>query len=699
MRINRIGLNNFRGYGATEINLTKDEQKNVTIIAGKNGFGKTTFLTSLIWVMYGSLMRQVEEKYKRDINNHGGYENYLKASVNHNAVNEYDGKKSNDVEMSVELELSDVMIPSVPCDKVIIKRSYSYKKNKESLSILIDGQENELTKEVGYDIFINDFILPREIAKFFFFDAEKIVSLAEAKSKSELRSLSRAYSEVLGIKKYEDLKYNLNTLLTKLRRGGVTGVNKEKMESLVKQDDELKKLIELNENKIHEIDQTVEQNKAKIEAIEEKLIREGNSITIEELKALKTQRSELQNDLVEAKSHLKDVMDLVPLAIAEKQFAALVEQLKKEALAKKTNANSDFVLDELKQFTDALKKKLSSLPSFKENKSELDQTIKDLVKERSKEVTKSKTKILLDYSDEETRGIIATYDYVTNSFKQQFEMITKNERDIRQHIGRLNRKIKQAESKKGNPIAQQLRTDKEELISSIEKAQEKKEKLLQDLGKLKAEFASNSKVLSEYEKKFNLVETDQKKYETTQKLLERINTLTVRIKKEKKYALEKAILLGLQKLMHKKDFVSKVNIRIEDDVMDIDLIKPDGKVRDKDSMSKGEQQLYATALLKALVDESKIEFPIFIDSPLQKFDLEHSNNILEQFYPSIADQVVLFPLLEKELTRREYHYLQPHVNATYLINNIDGVSSIDQVNVDELFEKFNEQTHVFPYQN
>lgn len=697
MRINRIALNNFRGYGATEINLTKDDRKNVTIIAGKNGFGKTTFLTSLIWVMYGSLMRQVEEKYKRDINNHGGYESYLKASVNHTAVNEYYEKKSNDVEMSVELELSDVMIPSVPCDQVIIKRTYSYKKNKEILSILIDGQENELTKEVGYDIFINDFILPREIAKFFFFDAEKIVSLAEAKSKSELRSLSRAYSEVLGIKKYEDLKYNLNTLLKKLRRDGVTGVNKEKLESLVKQDDELKKLIGLNENKIHEIDQTLEQNKAKIEAIEEKLIREGNSITIEELKVLKTQRSELQNDLVEAKSHLKDVMDLVPLAIAEKQFAALVEQLKKEALAKKTNANSDFVLDELKQFTDALKKKLSSLPSFKEIKSEVDQTIKDLVKERSKEVTKSNTKILLDYSDEETRGIIATYDYVTNSFKQQFEMITKNERDIRQHIGRLNRKIKQAESKKGNPIAQQLRTDKEELKSSIENAQEKKEKLLQDLGKLKSEFASNAKVLSEYEKKFNLVETDQKKYETTQKLLERINTLTVRIKEEKKYALEKAILLGLQKLMHKKDFVSKVNIRIEDDVMDIDLIKPDGKVRDKDSMSKGEQQLYATALLKALVDESKIEFPIFIDSPLQKFDLEHSNNILEQFYPSIAEQVVLFPLLEKELTRKEYHFLKPNVNSTYLINNSDGVSSIDEVNVDELFDKFNEQTYVFTH--
>ena len=697
MRINKIVLTNFRGYGSSEIVFKADEQKNVTIIAGKNGFGKTTFLTSLIWVMYGSLMRQVEEKYKRDILNHGGYENYLKSSVNHSAVHLFSEGKISDATMSVELELGNVMIPSVPCDKVVIKRTFSYKTNQENLSILIDGQENELTKDVGYDIFINDFILPREIAKFFFFDAEKIVSLAEAKSKNELRSLSRAYSEVLGIKKYEDLKFNLNTLLTKLRREGVTGVNKDRLSLLIEKDEELKKLIEHNESKLIEIVQTTDQIQQKIEAIEEKLIREGNSITMEELKALKNERTQYQNRLVEAKSYLKDVMDLVPFAIAEKQFTALVEQLKHEAMAKKLNTDNHIAIEEIKVFSRALKDKLSKLPEFKGNKQVLEETISELVENRSQKIDSTTSKILLDYTEDETRDIFATYDYVTNAFKQQFEMLSKDERDIRQHINRLNQKIKQAESKKGNPIAQQLRSDKEELKTALSKTFEKKDKLLIDLGKLKTEFASNAKVLSEYEKKFNLVETDQKKYEATAVLLEKINKLTVRIKEEKKYALEKAILLGLQKLMHKKDFVAKVNIRIEDDIMDIDLIKSDGSVRDKDSMSKGEQQLYATALLKALVDESKIEFPIFIDSPLQKFDLEHSNNILEQFYPTIADQVVIFPLLEKELTRREFDFLKPNVNSTYLINNENGISIIEKVEVNKLFDKFNEQSHVFTY--
>lgn len=106
-----------------------------------------------------------------------------------------------DAQYYVEIVLSDVFIPSIPCSMITIRRTYDYFLDVESVDVLIDGQVNELAKEVGYDIFINDFILSKDIAKFFFFDAEKIVNLAEVKSIDEKRRLSTAYSEVLGIKK------------------------------------------------------------------------------------------------------------------------------------------------------------------------------------------------------------------------------------------------------------------------------------------------------------------------------------------------------------------------------------------------------------------------------------------------------------------------------------------------------------------
>jgi len=68
MKIDQIRLHNFRIYrGSNEISFSSNEGKNITLIAGKNGFGKTTFLTALIWTLYGNLMTQVEDKYRRDM--------------------------------------------------------------------------------------------------------------------------------------------------------------------------------------------------------------------------------------------------------------------------------------------------------------------------------------------------------------------------------------------------------------------------------------------------------------------------------------------------------------------------------------------------------------------------------------------------------------------------------------------------------
>ena len=698
MRIENIKLNNFRIYnGDNQISFNNKKGKNVSLIAGKNGFGKTTFLTSLIWGLYGNLMAQVEDKYKKDIKSAGGYDECLKTLLNKSVLNAFDSKEVDQAKFEVQIDLVDVMIPSIPCKKVVIRRSYDHTSKKETLSILIDGQENELTKEVGYEVFINDFILPREIAKFFFFDAEKIVTLAEAKSKSELRSLSKAYSEVLGIKKYEDLKLNLNTLLTKLRRAGVSNVNKERLDELVEQDRQLTGLIEKNESDQRNIEEEIALYKTRLDAIQEQLIREGNAITLEQLKELKEQRDQLKNDHEASKGELKKLMDIVPLVIAGPRLKELVNQVKKEMKIKSASLDKEALTKEFEAFGSEFTSGVSYFVKDKSVAAEMSKYFEQLAKARLDKLSDvNSDEILLDFDDETARSIIATYSYIQDSFKKQFEGIVKREKDVRQALSRINRKIKEGEARKDNPLAQRLRVDKVDLDEKVEALEAKKLELIEELGGLKTQHTSNHKVLSEYEKNFNLVETDQKKYDVTLELLEKLNVLTARIKEEKKYSLQKSILLGLKKLMHKDDFVSNVQVRIEDDVMDIDLVDQNGKVIDKDTLSKGEQQLYATALLKALVDESGIDFPVFIDSPLQKFDKEHSSNVIQQFYPTISDQVVLFPLLEKELSKMEYDQLKPNLSGVYLIGNGPKGSSIEECKVTELFNKFNQQ-HVLAY--
>src|SRR5690606_4105172 len=125
MKINRIKFQNFRIYkGENEIILSPNNSKNINIIAGKNGFGKTTFLTSLIWVFYGKMMSEVEDKYKKDIKNAGGYEKFIKTLLNRDVKADYENNLKINPVFSVEIELKDILIPSIPCKSVVIKRSY-----------------------------------------------------------------------------------------------------------------------------------------------------------------------------------------------------------------------------------------------------------------------------------------------------------------------------------------------------------------------------------------------------------------------------------------------------------------------------------------------------------------------------------------------------------------------------------------------
>lgn len=100
--------------------------------------------------------------------------------------------------------------------------------------------------------------------------------------------------------------------------------------------------------------------------------------------------------------------------------------------------------------------------------------------------------------------------------------------------------------------------------------------------------------------------------------------------------------------------------------------------------------MYAIALQHGLVAESEIEFPVFIDSTMQKFDEEHAENIIRYFYPTISEQVVLFPLVNKELTQREFKLIESKVAKAFLITNIEpDKSTFLETTTAEFFSIYN----------
>src|SRR5688572_22158214 len=83
MFIEKIAINNFRVYkGKNEVLLSVDPAQNVSIISGNNGFGKTSMLTSLVWCLFGKLMVDVDERYRKEIYESGGYKRYCEKIMN-----------------------------------------------------------------------------------------------------------------------------------------------------------------------------------------------------------------------------------------------------------------------------------------------------------------------------------------------------------------------------------------------------------------------------------------------------------------------------------------------------------------------------------------------------------------------------------------------------------------------------------------
>lgn len=688
MKITKITLHNFRIYkDVNEISFQPFSSKNISVIAGRNGYGKTTLLTSLLWVFYGKLIGQVENKYRIDIKQAGGYQNYLQSLLNREVKS---ASRPHEQLFGVEVVLSDLSIPALACDSITIKRSFNIHEKEERLSILIDGVENELTKEVGYELFINDFILPREIAKFFFFDAEKIVSLAEAKSLEELRNLNKAYSEVLGIKKYEELKKNLQSLRSKLIRDEISDKEREKLDALKEKERQTTKLLENNLEEQHTIEEQLTRLKQRSNQLQEKLIREGNSITVEELNQFKRQRDGFKKESAEIKSELNAVLDLAPLVMAGQKLVHLKNQLDLEY---ETNIGaSGIVKNELENFSKDL---LLNLKSSKiKNGNEFEKIVKSLLKEKL-QTKKGRGKVLVAFNEEQYRNFNAIYNNLKTAYASQLKSIVQREKNNRVLLSRVLNKIKEAEARKDNHLAVDLRDRKEQVKKQIDELKINKEALLVEEGKLTNENNSDKRQVSELEKEFKIVDIDNKKLKATEIALDKINTLISRIKEEKKYTLQKTLKLILNKLMHKDNFIHDISIDINDDTMNIELFDKNGITIEKDSLSKGEQQLYATSLLKALVDESGIQFPVFIDSPLQKFDKFHSKNIIEEFYPTISGQVVLLPLLEKELTKKEFESLKPNLHNSYLIDNLNHNHSVlTKVDLDKVFSTLNEEAYV-----
>jgi len=67
MKLERIIIENFRQYfGRQKLTFPKDSQRNVTVIHGVNGAGKTSLFLAINWCLYGEGVSNVGELISKE---------------------------------------------------------------------------------------------------------------------------------------------------------------------------------------------------------------------------------------------------------------------------------------------------------------------------------------------------------------------------------------------------------------------------------------------------------------------------------------------------------------------------------------------------------------------------------------------------------------------------------------------------------
>lgn len=703
MLIESITLNNYRLYeGENVIQFHFDEAKNVHLICGENGFGKTTLLHSLLWCLFGRFVGDVPVSGQET---NSSYAAMQKEILNQNAAKRFEEKATpeivalikkngytNDYEeikkdsvYSVAICFAEVGIPSIPCQKIVVARSYDSLLQKEDVEILIDGVKNELTDEIGPEVFINDFILNKDIAKLFFFDSEEIVSLADTGTIAERRKLSKAYEEVLGIRKYEELRSNLEGLRLRYRKKSKDIGLKDELEKLEAEREGVSNELTKLSDSLTEIETTLTNLREQDGQLQLQLSREGNSVKTEELQRVKAVIEKCKKDDIEMKSALKQFIDYAPFAISGQLFARAYELAKAdhEAIANNNTATAqNSVLDALSK---EMKGLLDKMPVNKDSKKDAHTQLEAIIEKYRGRACDRDIQVTL--TDDEFAEVEAVYNSLTTTYRIEFEALAEAYRKNKITLERNVKRLSNIQSKESDEVIKGLRDNKNKIEAEI-KANEEELRLGHiRTGELQLTIESYDKKIKELSRKISVDDADEAKDKLASELITELDTFLLSLKKNKKSSLELRIKNTLNTLMHKEDFISHVEVELDSDTMDINLFSSDDNVINKNMLSKGEKQLYATSILKALVDESGIQFPVFIDSPLQKFDKSHSSKIISEFYPSISKQVILFPLLHKELTETEYKTLQPFVESATLIVNDTSRSYFEAANVKSLMQK------------
>ncbi len=617
MYFTKVELHNFGIYkGTHEMCLTNQiGNRNITLVGGLNGRGKTTFHDSILIALYGKqALKYIQEKAR-------SYDKMLLDHINKHATDD-------ETYVAVSLYLDDGT-------SLRVKRSWTAKGKKVEQQIIVE-KNGAVDKYLGesWSYYIEE-ILPFGIARFFFFNNEKITQLADDTSFEQIKS---SIKSAIGVSSIEKAIEHTDEVIRRKKNALATFENSEEnvgYQEVEKQIADIDIRLAESTRQANALERRCETLAAALEAKEKEFWASGGDLS-RNRDAIKAEMQKISSEVERVQ---EEIMQLtVDAATPLFMCRNLVTQSYENQLSSQqteVKLYSDRIIVNLHQQI------LDRLASCGLSKSDLG-TVLDIVndvlvghipKGTTKETVKnmSATSMML-YQ----RLIAEVFQNITQRIDTLVNRVDTQESELMSldaHLGAADEKtlamqlfdaLKSVEGEKALADAEYQRQ-----LESIESLKRQRDMLV----------SKRIQLIKAIAEKEHTNDDNARIVKYAAMSIEVLREFKVRLQREKVKKLSSTATKCFLQLVEKDSLVSE--IKIDTDTLDVTILDLDGNELLKSQLSAGEQQMFAVAIVWALALTSGYKAPVIVDTPMARLDSSHRANFVTKYLPSASSQVMV----------------------------------------------------------
>lgn len=634
MILRAIHLENFGLYaGRQTLDLTP-RGKPVVLVGGRNGAGKTTLLEAVRLALYGrrALGFRVAQSE---------YETHLRRRIHAGS-----GPDQPTV-ASVGLDFDYTEGGVVHRYRVIRRWTVKGAKAAETLVLEKDGAPVTSVPREEWHSFLQE-LIPPGVSQLFFFDGEKIAEIAHD---GPDEGLAEAVRGLLGIELVSRLRTDLGLYLARHSKGD-DRKSAEAYESCVREIRQVETDIARMIEEIAELKSARDGIERTAYNVRQRFVAEGGDAANQRA-TLEAARTEVLAQIGRREAELKELAGgLMPFAMAPRLITRFAETLGQAGDPGVENA-----LGLLR--TRLLEWRAGGTPPRKAAWKDGHWT--DLEQFLASDTAVPGNAAVAWLEIGERRSLLGRLEEIRDRIGPRARLLVA---DLDAHANRLRELEAELVRASGHAAGVVL----EELVEAE-----------QQLGAAEAQLKARTEELRVLDYRKTALLRDKRKLEQQQQdardaagrtsLAQRVGAVLQRYEDElldlKLAQLKVAFIKRFNHLARKEAFVA--DVRIDRATLDAVLIDANGRELPKSSLSAGEKQVYAIAMLWALAHTSGRQLPMIVDTPLARLDTEHRTALIERYFPEASHQVIVLST-DTEIDDALLAKLSPKVSHSYRLD-------------------------------